>query len=270
MKNLKDKVVIVTGSSRGIGKGIAKLFLEKEAYVMLNGRNIERLEETKAELCKISSRVDYCCCDVSDSKNSEQLINETVDRFGRIDVLINNVGVSNRGNVVDCSPEVFERVMGSNFHGTVNPTIYALPHIKKNKGSLVFISSVAGIRGLPGLGAYCASKMALRALAESIRIEEAKSQIHVGLIYVGVTEIEHKKEAISSNGEPVILQDRTDKKVHSTEQVARKVLMNILGNKFITTLSTIGKLNRFMQALFPSLVERLIIMNSKKFKEGSK
>jgi short-subunit dehydrogenase len=142
--------------------------------------------------------------------------------------------------------------------------------LRKTSGSLVFISSVAGIRGLPGLAPYCASKMALRSLAESIRIEESDSDIHVGLIYVGITEIEHNKKSISANGSSVLLDDRSNKKAQSIHYVAKKVLQNIKRRKFITTLSAIGVINAIIQPLFPMLVEKLIIRSKKKISKKSK
>jgi NAD(P)-dependent dehydrogenase (short-subunit alcohol dehydrogenase family) len=270
MSQYQGKVAVITGSSRGIGKAIAIKLAQEGMSIVLNGRNQERLDETKAIIEKITPNVITYRCDVSDAKESENLINAAVEKFGKLDVLVNNVGVSNRGTVEESSPDVFKRVFESNVLGSVNPTIPALPHIKKNKGSLVFISSLAGIRGLPNLGAYCSSKMALRAIAESIRIEEYESKIHVGLIYVGITEIVHKKESISADGTPIILEDRTDKKVQSVEYVAKKVFQNIRKRKFITTLSAVGKLNAFLQPRLPGLVEKIIIKASKKFEERSK
>ncbi|MEJ6589516.1 MAG: SDR family NAD(P)-dependent oxidoreductase [Crocinitomicaceae bacterium] len=267
---MNGKVAIITGSSRGIGKGIAKELLEAGAKVILNGRDETRLKKAKADLMEVSNCVDYYCCDVTNSIDSKKLVDFAIKQYGRLDILINNVGVSSRGNVSDCEPLVFENVMKSNFIGSVIPTIYALKYLRETQGSVVFISSVAGIRGLPGLAPYCASKMALRSLAESIRIEEYKSKIHVGLIYVGITEIEHNKESISADGSPIVLDDRSGKKAQSIAYVAGKVLRNIKKRKFITTLSTVGVLNAFLQPRFPYLVERLIIRASSKFKERSK
>jgi short-subunit dehydrogenase len=267
---MKDKVAIVTGSSRGIGKGIAKELLLAGSKVILNGRNKDRLKATQLELLKISKDVHYLCCDVTNTDESENLINYAIDTYGSIDILVNNVGVSSRGMVEESRPEVFERVMKSNFIGSVLPTIYAMKFLRKTSGSLVFISSVAGIRGLPGLAPYCASKMALRSLAESIRIEESDSDIHVGLIYVGITEIEHNKKSISANGSLVLLDDRSNKKAQSIHYVAKKVLQNIKRRKFITTLSTIGVINAIIQPLFPMLVEKLIIRSKKKISKKSK
>ena len=265
----EGKVAIVTGSSRGIGKAIAKALALEGATIILNGRNQERLDETIKELKSIHDRVDAICCDVSIIEEGKRLIEETVSKYGRLDILVNNVGVSSRGFVADLKPEVYQTVFSSNVYGTVNPTIPAIPHIRKTKGSIIFISSLAGIRGLPTLSAYCASKMALRAIAESIRIEEHKHKLHVGLIYVGITEIEHNKEAIAADGSMTVLKDRSNKKVHSTEQVAKAVLKNIKRRKFITTLTRIGKINKYLQPRMPMTVEKIILKSLHKFEEHS-
>lgn len=265
----QGKIAVITGSSRGIGKSIAIELAKNGASIVLNGRNEERLQETQAIIQEITPNVIYVCCDVSDVKASENLINAALTKFGKLDILINNVGVSMRGIVAELNPDVFKQVFESNVYGTVNPTIPAIPHLRKTKGSIVFISSLAGIRGLPGLSAYCSSKMALRAIAESIRIEEKKHNIHVGLIQVGITEIEHNKETIAADGSLKVLKNRDKSKVQSTEYVAQQTLKNIQRRKFITTLTGIGKLNKFMQARFPMLVEKIILKNLHKFEEKS-
>ncbi len=112
--------------------------------------------------------------------------------------------------------------------------------------------------------------MALRSLAESIRIEEAAYNLHAGIIYVGNTEIDDGKVTIAPDGSKVLLRPRKGKGVQSKEQVARAVVRNISKRKFITVLTSLGKLNAFLQPRFPLLVERLIIRNLKKFEEGFK
>lgn len=269
-EKFSGKVAVITGSSRGIGKAIAIQLAQQGMCIVLNGRSSERLLETENEIKKIHNKVISVCCDVSLIEESQKLIDTTIQTFGRIDVLVNNVGVSMRGNVADLNPEVFKMVFDSNVMGAVYPTIPALKYLRESKGSLVFISSLAGIRGLPFLSAYSSSKMALRAFAESIRIEEHKNNIHVGLIFVGITEIEHNKETIAADGSKIVLESRQNKKVQSTEYVAKSVLKNIRKRKFITTLTFIGKLNAFLQPRYPLLVETLIIKNLKKFAERSK
>ena len=269
MNSLDGKVAIVTGSSRGIGKAIAIELAKKGVSIVLNGRDSSRLEQATKELKKIHNKVISVCCDVSISDQSKDLVGQALKTFGKLDILINNVGVSMRGNVADLNPEVYKTVFGSNVLGAINPTIPALKELRKTQGSLVFISSLAGIRGLPYLSAYSSSKMALRAIAESIRIEEKQNNIHVGLILVGITQIEHNKETISSDGTKIVLKNRDSSKVDSTQRVAEKVINNIQKRKFITTLTPIGKLNKFLQARFPMLVEKIILRNLDKFKDKS-
>lgn len=270
MANYLGKVAIITGSSRGIGKAIAVELAKKGASIVLNGRSSERLSEAEIQLKSIHSQVIAVCSDVSTIEGCQLLITETIRVFGKIDVLINNVGVSMRGNVADLNPEVFKTVFESNVLGTVYPTIPAIPYLRETQGSIVFISSLAGIRGLPGLSAYSSSKMALRAIAESIRIEEAKHNIHVGIIFVGITDIEHTKETISADGSMRLIASRKGKKVQSTEEVAKVVLKNIERRKYRSVLTPLGKLNAYLQARFPLLVERIILSNLDKFEEGNK
>jgi NAD(P)-dependent dehydrogenase (short-subunit alcohol dehydrogenase family) len=271
MKNkFSGKVAVITGSSRGIGKAIAVELAKNGASIVLNGRNEERLNIARQDIERHSKNVISVCCDVSIPEEAKRLIRKTIDAFGHLDILINNVGISMRGYVADLNPEVFQMVFRSNIYGTVNPTIPAIPELRKTKGSIVFISSIAGIRGLPALSAYSASKMALRAIAESIRIEEHKHKIHVGLIYVGMTEIVHKKEAIAPDGSTMVLMDREKGKVQTIGHVARAVLRNLRKRKFITTLTPIGKLNKFLQAVMPSLVEKIILGNLQEFEKRSR
>lgn len=261
------KVAVITGSSRGIGKAIALELARNGTSVVLNGRNQARLLESENEVRAIQENVISVCCDVSTAEGGKLLIKDAIRAFGKIDFLVNNVGVSMRGSVADLNPEVFRTIFDSNLLGAVCPTIPAIRHLRATKGSLVFISSLAGIRGLPFLSAYCSSKMALRALAESIRIEEANNQVHVGLIYVGYTENDPEKETIAANGSKMLLEARHGKGVQSKESVARAVVRNISKRKFITVLTAIGKLNAFLQSRFPWLVERIILKNIKKFEE---
>lgn len=174
-----------------------------------------------------------------------------------------------RGDMSDLNPEVFKKVFETNVYGVVNLTIPAMPHIKNTHGSIVFISSLAGIRGLPGLSAYCSSKMSLRAIAESIRIEEAKSKIYVGLLFVGITEIDLDKKTISADGSMKTINDRSKFKVQSTESVAKAILKNIRKKKFRTTLTGIGKLNAIRQPLMPNIVEKILIRSIDKIKNRS-
>ncbi len=265
--DFNGKVVVITGSSRGIGKGIALELAKKGATIVLNGRNTTRLAEVEAEIRKIHQNVASICCDVSTDNGGEFLITQAIEKYGKIDILINNAGISMRGNFADLDPSVVKTVFETNVLGAANPTIAAIKHLRATQGSIVFISSLAGIRGLPGTSAYCSSKMALRALAESIRIEEAKHNIHVGLIMVAFTENDDDKAVLHADGSTKMLKPRKGKGVQSIESVVEAVIANIKRRKFITVLSFLGKLNYFLQARFPMLVELIIRKNIRKFEE---
>jgi NAD(P)-dependent dehydrogenase (short-subunit alcohol dehydrogenase family) len=261
------KVAVITGSSRGIGKAIAMALAHEGAFIVLNGRNMDRLQEAENEVQQIQKQVHSVCCDVATIEGGQQLIDEAVDKYGRIDILVNNVGVSMRGYLADLNPAVFSTIFDSNILGVINPSIPAIPFLRATKGSILFISSLAGIRGLPGLSAYCASKMALRALAESIRIEEAAHNIHVGLIYVSYTENDPGKETIAADGTKKILASRNGNGAQTKDSVARAVVRNIKHRKYISVLTAMGKLNAFLQAFSPLLVEKIILKNLKKFED---
>ena len=263
----QGKVAVITGSSRGIGKAIALKLAENGACIVLNGRNQERLIETENEIRKIHTQIISVCSDVSTIAGGQLLIDETIKAYKRIDILVNNAGISMRGNVAELNPVVFKTIFENNVLGVVYPTIPAISHLRITEGSIVFISSLAGIHGLPLLSAYCSSKMAIRALAESIRIEEAKNKLHIGIIYVGYTEIEKGKEVIAADGSKKELILRSRKGLQTIESVAVAVVKNILKRNFITVLTRIGKLNSFMQSMFPMLVESIILHNLKKFHE---
>jgi NAD(P)-dependent dehydrogenase (short-subunit alcohol dehydrogenase family) len=266
----EGKVAIITGSSRGIGKGIAMALANKGATIVLNGRNADRLAVAEQEIRKIHDRVISVCCDVSTEEGGTYLIEEAYRNFQKIDILINNVGISMRGNFADLNPEVFRMMFESNVMGAVHPVLAGIKYLRDTRGSIIFISSIAGIRGLPGLSAYCSSKMSLRALAESLRIEEAKYHLHVGLIFVGYTENEKDKETVAANGSRRLIAQRSGKGVCTIDFVARAVVRSLWKKKFITVLSSMGKLTAFIQPLFPKLVEHLIIANISKFEERSK
>ena len=265
----QNKVAIITGSSQGIGKATAVELSKLGAKIVLNGRNAERLDKAVADLKAAGADVIGVVGDVADVNQAQNLIDKTIEKFGRLDILVNNAGISMRGDFAELKPEVFSQVFNTNVIGVTNLTIPAMKHLKANKGSLVFISSLAGIRGLPGLSAYCSSKMALRAIAESIRIEEVDSGMHVGLIQVGITEIEFAKQTVGPDGELITISDRSKFKVMPMQSVANAVVKNIKKRKFVTTLTGIGKLNSIMQSVMPSVVEKVLIRSIDKIKKRS-
>lgn len=260
MKKFKDKVVLITGSSKGIGKTTAHKFLELGAKVVINGRNKETLKLTQDQFTKEGYDVLAIGGDVTDPNFCIQLVENIVNTLGRLDILINNAGLPMRGRFDEIVFKVIEEVTASNLLSAFYCTKASLPHIKKSKGSIVFISSLAGIRGLPNASIYCASKMALKGFAQSLRIELAGSGIHIGLIEVGLTENDADKLIIGKNGTPVPVKGS---KQHTQSQVANAIIRSIYKKQFRKTLTLLGKILRFFQWFSPTFVHFLLKITQK-------
>ncbi len=156
---MKDKVVIITGASSGIGKALAENFAERNAKIVLAARSLDKLKELESRLKVKASGILTVKTDVSREEDCMNLIKKTVEKFGAINILINNAGISMRAVFQDVDLSVIKQLMDINFWGTVYCTKYALPYLLKSKGSVVGVSSIAGYKGLPGRAGYSASKL---------------------------------------------------------------------------------------------------------------
>ncbi len=164
---MKDKVVIVTGSSSGIGLATATRFARMGSRVVLAARSLDTIRSVAESLNAEGYVVLACRTDVTIEQDCRNLIETTLEKFGRVDVLINNAGISMRALFKDVDIAVLKRLFDVNFWGAVYCTKYALPHLVKSRGSVVGVSSVAGFIGLPGRTAYSASKYALHGFLET-------------------------------------------------------------------------------------------------------
>ena len=176
---MKGKVVIVTGGSSGIGYSCAEYYGLRGSKVVITGRNQSKLDEAVKNLRDIGVReVIAIASDASVEQEAIRVVEETIAKYGQLDVLVNNEGISMRSLFDDIDLEAFKQVIDINFWGTVFITKYALPHLKKTKGSIVGISSIAGKKGLPARTAYSASKFAMEGFLESLRIELMPDDVH--------------------------------------------------------------------------------------------
>lgn len=261
------KVAVITGSSMGIGKATALDLAGRGAKVVLNGRNEERLQNTKKLLLDKGYEAIAVQGDVSSYEDCQRLIDETVRQFGKIDILINNAGKSSRGYFEALDPVVFREMMEINFLGCVYPTKAALPYLKQTKGSIIFISSVAGIRGLPETSIYCASKMSLTSIAESLKVELAHVGIHVGIIYVGITKNDPGKTVINADGSQLVLKNRDEASAQTPQQVAQSILKHVRKRRFKKILSLLGKFNFISNILIPRVVDKVLVRSLERIKK---
>lgn len=253
---MKGKVVIITGASSGIGRALAKEFFVRGALLTLGARRLDQLEALKSEL----QSSDILCVetDVAKEDDCKKLIDLTIEKYGRIDVLINNAGISMRALFIDMDLEVMHRLMDVNFYGTVYCTKYALPYLLETKGSLVGVISIAGYVGLPGRTAYSASKFAIRGFLDTIRIEHLKSGLHVLVAAPGFTASEVRKVALTSDGTPQGETPRNEAEMMSAETCAMYIAKAVRKRKRELILTFVeGKLTVFLGKFFPSLLDKL-------------
>ena len=256
-KKLKDKVVVITGASSGIGEAMAREYAKMGAKVVLGARQGDKLEALAAEIKAQGGEAAWCATDFTKAEDCEQLINCAVNNFGGIDVLICNAGISMRAIFDDVDTEVLHRVMNVNFWGTVYCAKYALPYLQKSKGSLVGISSVAGLHGLPGRTGYSASKFAMTGLLETIRIENLKKGLHVMIACPGFTASNVRYSALTADGSPQGDTPREESKMMTAEEVARIVADGIARRKRLCLMDAEGRATYFLRILAPSLLDWL-------------
>jgi len=265
----RDKVAVITGSSMGIGKATAISLGHAGAKVIINARNQDRLRMVKQEMRASGIEVTAIAGDVTDFSFCEALVEQVMANYGRLDILINNVGISSRGEFQELSPEVFREVMDTNYLGAVYPSKAALPALLEHQGSLMFISSLAGIRGIQGISAYCAAKMSLSAIADALRIELSDKGVYVGITHVGYTQNSPEKRIYGPSGKLIPLSERKNNSAKAPEEVAKIVLNNLKRQKAISIPDFLGKVNRLLHALTPRLVDRILIRANRKVKRMS-
>jgi len=230
---MKEKVVVITGASSGIGEALAKRFALAGAKVVIAARNIGKLNKLAEELSKDAAEVLSVKTDVSSESECRNLINETVIKFGGIDILINNAGISMRALFENTDLNVIRKLMDVNFWGTVYCTKFALPHLLKSKGSVVGVSSIAGYKGLPGRAGYSASKFAMQGFLEVLRIENMKKDLHVLIACPGFTASNIRNTALASDGSQQGESPRDEDKMMSADEVALHIIKAILHYFFV-------------------------------------
>lgn len=257
--NWNDKVVVITGSSIGIGRKLAVQLLQKGACVVINARNADRLANTfKALQDEGQGRLLAVAGDVAQPSDCAHLIQQTCETFGRVDALINNAGIAAEGDIGELSPAVFRKVTEVNFLGSIYATQQALPYLRESQGAVLFVSSLAAIRGIPGHAVYSASKMALTAAAEALRLEERVNGVHVALAFVGFTENDPQKAIYDKDGRLVAQPARDFIRQEPATVVAARLIRMIEKRQFKKVFTPIGKLNGWMSRFLPGIVERVL------------
>ena len=254
------RVAIVTGSGRGIGREVARLLIDCGAAVVLNGRDEARLQQTAADLRREAHspkdvQIAVAAGDVSMEVNARAVVACALESFGKLDMVINNAGLSMRGGFEETTHVVLERMLRANYLSAATVSRCAIASLRQTRGSILFVSSIAGLYGFPGVIAYSAAKMALTALQQGLDAELAGDGIHSGIVYVSFTENDPDKRISRPDGET----ERISRPfLHTQRQVAGYILSAIARRRRITVLGRRGTLFQYGLRFAPALVRRFV------------
>ncbi len=257
MKSLKEKVVVVTGASSGIGEALSKVYAAAGAKVVLAARQEEKLKSVVAEIKSAGGEALYSVCDVVSPEDCKQLIDKAIESYSKIDILICNAGLSMRALFDDVDLEVLHRLMDVNFWGTVNCVKYALPYLQATKGSIVGVSSVAGLHGLPARTGYSASKYAMTGFLETIRIENLKKGLHVMIACPGFTASNVRFSALTADGTSQGETPRAEDKMMTSKEVANIIMKDTAKRKRLCLMEFDGRATHIVKKFLPKFLDKM-------------
>lgn len=249
-------VIIITGASSGIGKALAYLLAPQSPQLVLVARDGNRLEEVAKHCEALGASTLVVPKDVSNPQACLEMMQSTISKFSKIDVLVNNAGMSMWSNVEDVQDiSRFKQIMDVNFLGCVYCTKFALPFLKQTQGRIVVISSVASLTGVPSHAIYCASKHAMNGFFESLRIELAETGVSVTIVAPDFVQSQIHQRSLGSDGKPLgrLLQDH--KKYLSAEACADIIVKAMARRKRFVVTSMRSKLGRWVKLCFPQVID---------------
>jgi short-subunit dehydrogenase len=256
LESFKNKVIWITGASSGIGEALAINYSKLGAKLILSARRSEILEQV-ANKCLTETFI--LPIDLTESKSFDEKVKSVIEKFGKIDILINNGGISQRGAAAETSLEVDRKIMEVNYFGNIALTKAVLPHfIEQKEGRIIVISSLSGKFGFFLRSAYAASKFALVGFYESLRLEQEKNNIHVHLIYPGFIKTNISQNAINAQGASHNELDNNQNKGISAEQCALKIISGVSKNKRNIFVGGKEMITLKIQRFFPNLFHKII------------
>ncbi|EOZ95570.1 putative oxidoreductase/dehydrogenase [Indibacter alkaliphilus LW1] len=255
---MSRKIVWITGATSGIGEALAKLYLSKGHQIIVSARKVELLEKIKTE-SRSPKDVFVLPLDLNDSNGMKEKVKAATQAFGRVDILINNGGISQRSLAAETSLEVDRKIMEVNFFGTVALSKALLPHfIDKKSGHFGVVSSLVGKFGSPYRTAYAASKHALHGFFDSLRAEHFKDNIGVTMICPGFIKTNVSINALTGNGSPLKEMDDAQAKGMSAEDCAWQIYKAIESKKEEVLIGGKEKYAVYLKRLFPSVFSRIL------------
>lgn len=261
MREFKDKVIWITGASSGIGEALAFEFAKQEARLILSARREDELKRI-GTLTKLTD-LDLLILpfDLENTSNASGLTAQVINKFGRIDMLINNGGYSQRSEAMETSIDIDRQLMEVNYFSHVNLTKAVLPYMKRQKGGqIVVISSIAGKFGFYLRSSYSAAKHALHGFFESLRLETEKFGIKTLIVCPGKIKTNVSLNAVTADGKKHDKMDPSHQDALSAEECAKQIISGILKNKEEILIGgkeiLLVKIKRLLPKVFSKLVRR--------------
>jgi short-subunit dehydrogenase len=252
------KTIVLTGASQGIGRALALRLAEQRPRLVLASRDRSALEAVAAECRGRGAETLVVPADVADEAQCRALVERAVTRFGALDVLVNNAGIGMIARLDELADlSVYERLMRVNYLGCVYPTFHALPHLKKSRGQIVVMASLAGLTGVPTRTGYAASKHAVVGFFDSLRIELQGTGVGVTIVCPYFVRSEIHRRAAGPDGRSRGTTPMREDRIMSAEECAERTLFAMERRKRLVVFTAKGKLGRFVKLVFPGLVDLL-------------
>jgi dehydrogenase/reductase SDR family protein 7 len=261
MDSINNKIVWITGASSGIGEALAYELSQRNCKLILSARNAENLERVKSKCA--NSEVVVLPFDLADFANAKNHVATAISFFGKIDILINNGGVSQRSLLAETDFEVDKKLIEVDYLGTVAVSKALLPHfIQNQKGHFVTVTSLMGKFGSPYRSGYCGAKHALHGFFDVLRMEHQKDNIDVTLICPGFVQTNVANNALTADGSKQDKDDVATSNGMKVELFAKKLVKAVEAKKFEAYIGRKEVLGVYLKRFFPKLLHRVVLKST--------
>jgi dehydrogenase/reductase SDR family protein 7B len=257
--NYSGKIIWITGASSGIGEAMAYEFAKYKCQIILSSRNDSELLRVKNNCIELGSKAFVYILDLTNPAQITEVTTQVLDKFGRVDVLVNNGGISQRSYIIDSPVDIDRKIMEVDYFGHVAITKALLPSMVANKfGQVIVMSSLSGLFGVPMRSAYCAAKHALVGFFETLRAEHFKDNIKVTIVCPGRIHTNISYHAVTSSGQPHGQMDKGQLNGIPVEKAARKILCAAKRNKKLYVIGGMEVIMVYLKKFLPVIFYKIV------------
>lgn len=262
MASIHGKTIWVTGASSGIGKSLVMALNAYQCNIIISSRNEEELQKVK-EICGNKDAVSILRLDLNDHGAMEEIAQKAISIFGKIDVLVNNAGISQRSLIMDTQLEVYEQLMNINYLGTVALSKALLPHfIANNSGHFVTVTSLMGKFGSPYRSGYCGAKHALHGFFDVMRMEHEKDGVKVTMVCPGFVQTNVARNALTGDGSPQQNDDVATQNGITPELAAKNIIRALEKERYEVYIGGKEVNGIYLKRFFPKLLHKMVLKST--------